>query len=221
MCSSDLRKTIDEKSIKILNPKEVVYEGGRELELPGQKEEERYYVYGPYGVAGIFTSPAGAVNMAYTLPGVVTDGNGDCVWQRGNRSTRNQIMAIKAPEGTEGQNSLAVCLDTIFQLEGLVRNSGYLLTQGNSVLEILEDNLPEARILDLTGCSLDALLYYVNQDLPVLAMLRNGEAVLITGFNETSVVVMEPSTGKLEKRGMADTGEWLEDNGNCFITYIR
>ena len=129
--------------------------------------------------------------------------------------------AIKAPEGTEGQNSLAVCLDTIFQLEGLVRNSGYLLTQGNSVLEILEDNLPEARILDLTGCSLDALLYYVNQDLPVLAMLRNGEAVLITGFNETSVVVMEPSTGKLEKRGMADTGEWLEDNGNCFITYIR
>ena len=114
-----------------------------------------------------------------------------------------------------------MCLDTIFQLEGLVRNSGYLLTQGNSVLEILEDNLPEARILDLTGCSLDALLYYVNQDLPVLAMLRNGEAVLITGFNETSVVVMEPSTGKLEKRGMADTGEWLEDNGNCFITYIR
>lgn len=215
------RKTIDGKSIKILNPKEVVYEGGRELELPGQKEEERYYVYGPYGVAGIFTSPAGAVNMAYTLPGVVTDGNGDCVWQRGNRSTRNQIMAIKAPEGTEEQNSLAVCLDTIFQLEGLVRNSGYLLTQGNSVLEILEDNLPDARILDLTGCSLDALLYYVNQDLPVLAMLRNGEAVLITGFNETSVVVMEPSTGKLEKRGMADTGEWLEDNGNCFITYIR
>ena len=215
------RKTIDSKSIKILNPKEVVYEGGRELELPGQKTLVRYYVYGPYGVAGIFTSPAGAVNMAYALPGVVIDGKGDLVWLRGNRSTRNQIMAIKAPERAEGQDSLAVCLDTIFQLEGLVRNSAYLLDQGESVLDILEDNLPDARILDLTGCSLDAMLYYVNQDLPVLAMLRNGEAVLVTGFNETSVVVMEPSTGKLEKRGMADTGEWLEDNGNCFITYIR
>ncbi len=159
--------------------------------------------------------------MAYALPGVVIDGKGDLVWLRGNRSTRNQIMAIKAPERAEGQDSLAVCLDTIFQLEGLVRNSAYLLDQGESVLDILEDNLPDARILDLTGCSLDAMLYYVNQDLPVLAMLRNGEAVLVTGFNETSVVVMEPSTGKLEKRGMADTGEWLEDNGNCFITYIR
>ena len=93
-------------------------------------------------------------------------------------------MAIKEASVTEEKNSLAVCLDTIFGLEGLVRNSEYLLGQGMSVMEILEENLVDAQVLDLTGCNLDALLYYVNQDIPVLALLENGEAVLVTGFNE-------------------------------------
>ena len=114
-----------------------------------------------------------------------------------------------------------MCLDTIFGLEGLVRNSEYLLGQGMSVMEILEENLVDAQVLDLTGCNLDALLYYVNQDIPVLALLENGEAVLVTGFNEYNVVIMEPSTGTLYKKGMNDSTEWFAENGNCFITYTR
>ena len=73
----------------------------------------------------------------------------------------------------------------------------------------------------MSGCNLDAMLYYVNLDIPVLAILSDGEAVLLTGFNEYNVVVMEPSTGKLYKKGMNDTTEWLQENGNYFVTYKR
>ncbi|MCM1058001.1 MAG: hypothetical protein NC517_10400 [Firmicutes bacterium] len=215
------RKTIDAKSIKILNPKEVVYEGGRILSLDGERELERYYVYGAYGIDSIFLSPAGAVNRAYELSGVVVNEGGERIWLKGNRVVRNQIMAIKEASVTEEKNSLAVCLDTIFRFEGLVRNSEYLLAQGQTVLEVLEDNLEDAKILDMTGCSLDAMLYYVNRDIPVLALLEDGEAVLITGFNEYNVVIMEPSTGTLYKKGMNDSTEWFAENGNCFITYSR
>ncbi len=215
------RAEIDSKSFKILTPKEIVFEGGRELRLPSTEEDQRYYVYGPYGVNGIFTSPAGAVNLAYKISGVVVDESGECIWLRGNRVTRNQIMAIKEASVTETKDSLAVCLDTIFKFEGLVRNSEYLLGQGQTVMEILEENLEDARILDLKGCNLDALLYYTNRDIPVLALLENGEAVLVTGFNEFNVVIMEPSTGTLYKKGMNDSTEWFAENGNCFITYVR
>ncbi len=215
------RAEIDSKSLKILTPKEVVFEGGRELHLPSAEESERYYVYGPYGVSGIFSSPAGAVNLAYEIAGVVMDESGECIWLRGNRVTRNQIMAIKEASVTETKDSLAVCLDTIFKFEGMVRNSEYLLGQGQTVMEILKDNLEDARILDLKGCNLDALLYYTNRDIPVLALLENGEAVLVTGFNEYNVVIMEPSTGTLYKKGMNDATEWFAENGNCFITYVR
>lgn len=215
------RKSIDAKNIKILTPKEVVFEGGRSLSLDGGRELDSYYVYGPDGIDGIFLSPAGAVNRAYELSGVVVDGRGERIWLKGNRVVRNQIMAIKEASVTEEKDSLAVCLDTIFRYEGLVRNSEYLLSQGQTVLEVLQDNLEDARVLDMTGCSLDAMLYYVNRDIPVLALLENGEAVLITGFNEYNVVIMEPSTGTLYKKGMNDSAEWFAENGNCFITYSR
>ena len=65
------------------------------------------------------------------------------------------------------------------------------------------------------------MLYFVNRDIPVLAILENGEAVLVTGFNELNVVVMEPATGRLYRKGMKDSAGWFEENGNCFITYVR
>ena len=67
----------------------------------------------------------------------------------------------------------------------------------------------------------DLVLYYVNQDIPVLATLEDGNAVLIVGFNELNIVLMDPSTGTLYKKGMNDSTEWLTENGNRFITYVR
>lgn len=215
------RTTIDSRSVKILTPKEVVFEGGRELVLEADNDISRYYVYGPYGVNGIYNAPAVAVNLAYDISGVVVGDRGECVWLRGNRVTRNQIMAIKEESVTGTKNSLAVCLDTMLKFEGIIRNSEYLLGQGQSVKEILETNLEEARVLDLTGCNLDSVLYYVNQDIPVLALLKNGEAVLVTGFNEYQIVIMDPVTGSLYKKGMNDSSEWFAENGNSFITYVR
>ena len=212
---------IDSKNIMILNPKEVVYEGGRELGLPKQENMERYYVYGPYGVNGIYSAPAGAVNQAYSIAGVVVNDRGECIWLRGNRSARKQISAIRETGLEDGETSLAVCLDTIFGYEGLSRNSGYLLNRGQSVMEILEDNLENAQILDLTGCSVDAVLYYVNRNIPVLALMRDGEAVLITGFDEYNTILLEPAIGRLYKKGLNDSAEWFSENGNCFITYVR
>lgn len=215
------RAAIDSKTIKILNPKEVVFEGGRELPFEVEGELNRYYVYGPYGVNGIYYSPAKAINQAYNIAGVVVDNTGSSIWIKGNRVTKNQIMAIKKPERTQDKSSLAVCLDTILNYEGIMSNAEYLMQQGSTVMEILEENLEDADILDLTGCELDAVLYYVNKDIPVLAMLENGEAVLITGFNEFNVVIMDPTDGTLEKRGMNDTANWFKENGNRFITYAK
>lgn len=214
-------KEIDTKSIKTLTPKEVVYEGGREFSLPEKKEIDRYYVYGAYGIEGIFYAPSGAVNLAGETSGVVTDEKGETVWLKGNRAAKNQIMAIKETSVTEEKDSLAVCLDVIFNFEGIVRNSEYLLSQGRTVLEILEQNLENVRVLDMAGCSLDAMLFYVNRDIPVLALLENGEAVLITGYNDRQVVILEPSSGKLNKKSISESEKWFQENGNRFITYMR
>lgn len=215
------KTTIDTKTIKVLNPKKVVFEGGRELTLDAVSEVSRYYVYNAYGVQGIYSAPGKAVKEAYDSSGVVTNDRGITVWLKGNRVSRNQIMAIKEESVTDQKNSLTVCLDNILRHAGITRNTEYDLAQGKTAIQILEENMTGVQVLDLSGCSLDAVLYYVNQDIPVLAILEDGEAVLVTGFNEFNVVIMEPSTGKLYKKGMNDATAWFAENGNHFITYMR
>jgi len=215
------KTTIDTKTIKVLNPKEVVFEGGRELTLDAVSEVSRYYVYNAYGVQGIYSAPGKAVKEAYDSAGVVANDRGITVWLKGNRVSRNQIMAIKEESVTDQKNSLTVCLDNILRHAGITRNTEYDLAQGKTAIQILEENMIGVQVLDLSGCSLDAVLYYVNQDIPVLAILEDGEAVLVTGFNEFNVVIMEPSTGKLYKKGMNDATTWFAENGNHFISYMK
>ena len=215
------KTTIDTKTIKVLNPKEVVFEGGRELTLDAVSEVSRYYVYNAYGVQGIYSAPGKAVKEAYDSAGVVANDRGITVWLKGNRVGRNQIMAIKEESVTDQKNSLTVCLDNILRHAGITRNTEYDLAQGKTAIQILEENMTGVQVLDLSGCSLDAVLYYVNQDIPVLAILEDGEAVLVTGFNEFNVVIMEPSTGKLYKKGMNDATTWFAENGNHFISYMK
>lgn len=222
ICQIAVKDEIDSKTLVHLTPKEVLFEGSRSVgELEAGTVEKRFYVYGKAGIEDIYVNPGKAVELAYRKAGVVVDDDGDYVWRRESRSVRNQIMAITEDEATETKSSLAVCLDTILKFEGISRNTQMQMNRGDTVMDILENDLQNYTILDLTGCSLDAVLYYVNKDIPVLATLADGNAVLITGFNELNIVVMDPVAGTLEKRGMNDSTEWLLENGNQFIAYIR
>lgn len=218
----NLKNEVAKTAVKILTPKEVLFEGSRNVLFEEQDVTlQRYYVYGKGGMEGIFMDVGNAVNLAYDVSGVVVNDAGGYVWQKGGRSTKNQIMAIKGEKATEEKSALAVCLDTMLEFEGISRNVPQLLQSGETVIEILETNLESAKVIDLTGCSLDAVLYYVNQDIPVLIMLEDGSAVLLIGFNEKNTVVMNPENGEVYKVGMNDSKEWFEQNGNRFITYIR
>lgn len=217
-----VKDPIDTKALKILTPKEVLFEGRRELAMEDSEiVGKRYYVYGKNGIEGIFSGPGKAVIYAYENVGVIVDDEGDYIWKRTARSTRNQIMAIEGELVTEQSTSLSVCLNTILKYEGVSRRTEYMLEQGNTIPSILESCLKDVQVLDLSGCSLDAVLYYVNMDIPVLATLQDGNAVLIVGFNELNIVVMDPLTGTVYKKGMNDSTQWLLENGNNFITYVR
>ena len=129
-------------------------------------------------------------------------------------------MAITGAQIDEDTSQLAVCLETILGYSGSARNVQALLDKGMTATQILAEGIFDARILELSGVSLDAILYYVNQDIPVLASLNDNSAVLVIGFNEQNIVVMDPKTGTVYKKGMNDSAQWFEENGNQFVTYV-
>lgn len=216
-----LKNTVNTNSIKIMTPKEVIFEGDREVVLDMKNAGDYFYVYGPKGVEKITSSSAEAVGMAYELSGSVADAGGNYIWKKGTFYTRNQIMAITGTKRDSEKSSLAVCLDTILELEGISRQAQPLLDGGEDALSIMKNSLRREKILDLRGCPLDAVLFYVDQDIPVLALMDNADAYLITGFNEFNIVLMDPKQGTVYKKGMNDSREMFENNGNQFIAYMR
>ena len=208
--------------IKYLTPKQVMYEGERELHIPiKETEETRYYVYDEYGIREVALHENDAIMLAEELAGRVYNASGECVWEKSNRVAVNQIMKITADMISEDRGSVAVCLDTILKYEGISRNSAVLLKNGETMLSILQDNLSQAQILDLSGCSLGSVLYYVSRDIPVLALLNDGNAVLIVGYNELNTVIFNPLSGQIKKMGMNDSADFFEANGNSFFTYVK
>lgn len=216
-----MRSEMDDSAIKFMAPQEVLYEGERDITFDIPPQENVYYVYSGGGISGVYTNPGAAIREAYPVAGSVLNAEGDYVWIKGNLVSRNQIMKITGTKTDEETSSLAVCLETILSLEGYSRDAQSLIDKGYSAVEIMEEAMPGAEILELQGCTLDSVLYYVNQDIPVLFIGDDGEAVLIVGFNDLNTVWMNPENGRVYKVGMNDSKEFFEENGNNFIAYLR
>lgn len=208
--------------IKYLTPKQVMYEGDRKLYIPMKETEETcYYVYDEYGIREIALHENDAILRAEELAGRVYNADGECIWEKSNRLPVNQIMKITEDSVSDERGSVAVCLDTILKYEGISRNSAVLLRNGETMFSILQENLTQAQILDLSGCSLNSVLYYVSRDIPVLALLNDGNAVLIVGYNELNTVIFNPLSGQIKKMGINDSADYFEANGNSFFTYVK
>ncbi len=222
------KNDIKSKQLRVLTPNQTLFEGSRNVKPEIErdvKEKPFYYVYGLTGIEGIYTDPADAVSLAWNAPGVVVGDDNDYVWYKGNLLKSNQIMSItrtaESYEDITTIDSVAVCLDLILRFEGVNRNVEALLAGGDSVVSILKSSLPDYQVLELDGCPLNSMLYYVNQDIPVMALLNDGQAMLVIGFNDLNTVLCNPQTGQVYKYGMNDSDKLFSENGNHFITYIK
>lgn len=211
---------ITPKDVHYIEPEQELYEGEKSLAVNFENITERFYVYNAKEFLGTYDKEAEAVQFAVARNAWVINDYGSYVWRKESRSTKNQIMAIKATSVTEDKNALGVCLDTILAFEGVMRNCSYLLEQGNSVTEILSENLENVQVLELTGCSLDNILYYVNLDIPVMVRLGYRKAVLVTGFNDSEVVILDPEAGTLSKIKKKQAEKIFEEAGSHYITYV-
>lgn len=217
-----LRKEIDVETLQVLEPKQVLFEGNRSIQ-PGEDTYtgNEYFLYVKGDLAGVYEALPEAINEAYQSNGIVVDGQGTYLYRKTGRVTRNQIMAIAPIQAEAEGEELAVCLDIMLALEGYTVDTAPLLRQGREPEEILEEKGQGMTVLDLNGCKLDIILYYVAQDIPVLARMVDGSAVLVIGYNEYQIVVMNPQTGTNYKINMNEASRWFEENGNWFLAYLN
>jgi hypothetical protein len=222
-----LKNSITASSLKVLTPSLTLYEGSREVAVDNSEETDNniFFVYYKDKVINITVNSADALTDAYTCKGVVMDDSNDYVWYSGNLLTSNQIMSItNNVEKTDysSENSTEVCLRAMLEFEGINVDVGKMLEEGYTAEEILKQSLPGATILEYDGCDMNAMLYYLNQDIPVMVRLSDGSSMLLIGFNTQNIVLFNPKKGttNVYKNGMNDSYSLFEENGNHFLTYL-
>lgn len=233
-------------NLKLTNPKEVVFEGSRQIEVTYSNLDGRYFVYSKGRLDNILTDAKDAVNNAEENSGVVVDRRMSYVWESANRKSSSMISGLALeetktanadlPDTTDEQDNeesaevaeeeisasneaYAKCLDIILKSRGIYKDIPKEL-QTKTVMGVLRDNL-NATPLELTGCSLSAVLYYVSRQYPVMAMTGAGNAVLIVGYDSKNIYIYDPIEMVTYKKGMNDSEQWFESYGNRFISYIE
>lgn len=168
----------------------------REIVLDTQiPKDDIYYVYAQGGLDSIYTNPGEAVKCADKKMGVVLNRNQQYVWERGNKKTKIQLNIDDVPK---------------------VMKEGVWKAQ-----KIQKELEGEGTVIDLSGCTLDSVLYEVSAQRPVVAKTGKKTSVVIVGYDEYNTYLYDPNKKEVYPYGMNDSTALFEKAGNIFISYIE
>lgn len=187
--------TVSGSNPQVVTSKMLAGAASQDVRIPSNEEkEELYYVYAGGSMASRYTSAGPAIREANEKVGVVINEKKQFIWERGNRSATKQIRLEKIPAAFRS---------------GVIDASALQEKMGDG-----------AEVLDLTGCTLDMVLYFVGQGRPVLANTPDG-VVTITGYDEYNVILLNPGSDETYYGGLQDSTKLFEEAGNQFVAYIE
>lgn len=205
---------------QVVVPKEILVKENRNVSLEVNTEQEMYYVYCAGKIVKATPFVEEAVTTADSVLGVVIGDRQEYLWRRGRKSSQPMVGDVSINPAQTGNSSIARCLTAILQTENISMDVEGLLAQGETPKQILTEALSEYKVIDLTGCSVEQVLYYVNMKTPVFAMVDN-EALLIVGYDEHNTILYNPQTNTTYKKGLRDSDTMFAAAGNVFIGYIK
>lgn len=198
----------------------LLLEENRLVELEEEPVTERYYVYAKGRVHLATDRLSEAILLANDLLGVVVDQHQQYMWKRAHKTAQSAFTRLSVNEGDENAGSLAQCLSMILKYEGKTASVSERIESGEEPLSILQELLPDARVLDLTGCGVDAMVYYISEGKPVLAMTGEKEAVLLVGYSGSNISYYDPATQRVRSISMEEADRMFSASGNTYLGYI-
>ena len=212
-----LAKTDEQKRVAVRTSKLIVPESSNVVNMDPQVFTSAYYVYAKGRVLLAADSAAKAVATADQNMGIVVDQNQNYVWERARKEQRK----LTDPQKTVGSTEEARALNIILEASGQNAEAEPLLKDGQTPLEILKKTMQGYRILNVSGCSLEQVLYYVGRGSYVYCESREFGVVLLTGYDEHSVWLYDVSAEETKKQSLDDAKQDFHKAGNIYYTYLK
>lgn len=209
--------TIDEVP-KYRVAEDEITTSGRSVHLDDLKVS-KYYVYALGKITGAYEDPAEAIARADEQMGVVVSGSHIVVWERSGSFLMNSIAGLEMQASTNKVSNLAACAYMVLKANHFSVSAEKLSSKNRSVYQMLGQYMGEP--VNLTGATLDQVLYFVSSNKYVIAMTGKSTAVVISGYDTKTVTVYNPASGKVETVGRSQIEKQFEDAGNNFISYLN
>ena len=209
-----------EKAPKLLTPKETILEEERTVAIKEEGSTKHYYVYVKGNVVLATDDVTEAVTAANDSMGVVIGDNLQYVWKRSRKSAQPALSDIAVGAEDAGAGSIAQCINAMLEKEGINISVNALIEGGETPKSILNNTMKDMQVLDLTGCNIEEVLYYVSCGSPVFSMTGSTDAVLIIGYDSNSVVIFDPALGTTYRKTLTEADEMFTAAGNVFFTYL-
>ena len=193
----------------------------RSVSVASATSTTQYFVYVGSNVTLATDDLISAIESADENMGIVLDNTPKYVWKRGKKSYQNAISGIAVGSSDSEAFGSARALSAMLVYAGENVQVHTLLESGETPISILSKTLKDYDILDLTGATLEQVLYYVSQGIPVYAYTGEDSAVLIVGYDAGSITYFDPMTSSNSKMGLTEASEYFESFGNVFVSYIE
>lgn len=212
-----LADTEDVKSTVLRTSKLIIPEKSNVVTMDETVFTSQYYVYAKGNVLLATNSAARAVSLADRNMGVVVDNKQRYVWER----AKGEKHTAMEPKTQAGSSQKARALNAILDAADLSTDADDLLSQGQSSYSILKNQLKEFRVFNVSGCSLDEVLYFVGEGSYVYTEGKDAGPVLITGYDSDSVWVYDPLEGNNKKLSLDQAKEDINAGGSIYYTYLK
>ena len=206
---------------------QVQYAGSESADLNlGSDSGDYYYVYAYGGLQGVYSSAATAVATANADVGTVVDSEGQYVYERGAKATETELNNDDIPQaflsGETNADTLQKMLDESAGSTESSASSTDSMEDTDTAAEASSSSSGSAiRVINLTGCTLDDVLYEVSQGRAVATRLADGSAAVIVGYNQYNTLLYNFSTGEHYYMGINDSTASMQAAGNVFVSYVE
>ncbi len=205
---------------KLLITKEILSENNVDTVFDMKSEQRGYYVFNTTGMTASYEDAALALKDAVENQGIVLDANGVRIWQKIQLpeyyTITEQVPVIQTSQEVD---SLTACMEMVLQYAGAtVDAAGVSAYNGN--IESLFYEKAGVTGLRFVNVSVDTILYYLANAVPVIAKIADDHYVVITSYNAPAIRYYDPVSGESIREDRPAFAKKMEAAGSTYITYV-
>ena len=206
---------------KLTNTQEKVSGNYKTIDFASNESRQKEcYVYAKGTLQGTYTSVKEAIDAAKNGAGVVVNSKQNYIWEKGVAKEYAKVPNVSIVKAKNKEESFAACMKMLLKLNADNTSYETLVKEEGEPMDILSKYFKE-RAVNLSGCSLEDVVYYISEGRPFIAKRANGTYIVVMSYNSTKLRYIDPVKGESIQGERKALEKEFKKGGNEFYSYTE